>query len=113
MAVVIALQSAIGIGDVSLPHNAATHHYSHTGSVVHGDIKVGAAASNAERTESPFDMILSHSSDHGHQNHIHLDAVLLESLISIVVPAGRQSLSGEQSYASSVVHPSLFRPPIA
>mgnify|MGYP003151199291 FL=1 len=113
LALVIAMQSAFAIGDTNLPHNAATHHYAHVGSVAHDNVMVHAAASDTERANSPFDAVLSYLSDHGHQNHIHLHVVLVESLISIVVPVGRQSLSNEQSYPSSVVHPSLFRPPIA
>lgn len=111
LALLIALQSVAAIGDANRPHHPeALHHiYDHEHSQGEGLDSGTVDSAQSSRSGSSLD----HSSDHCHQNHAHFHVMLVSTATDIVVSSAGQGLSGYQANHTSVIPPSLFRPPIA
>lgn len=133
LALVIALQSLLAIGDVNLPHHpAAPHHsYSHEHSpgtrLDHSDVpdSAQAASSSAPASEQFSEHSPEHSTKHNaehcvencvercHQNHAHIHLVMAHAVTDIAAVSANQSLPDYQVDHTSTTLSSLFRPPIA
>lgn len=113
LALVIALQSMVAIGEAVQPHHPETLHPAHDHEYSHERIFVDSGALEIEESSTSSDPSLDHSSDHCHQNHVHFYMVLVSAATNIAVLAAAQCLSDYQASHTSVMPPSLFRPPIA
>lgn len=111
LALVIALQSLAAIGDTNQPHYSTTPHHDHEHSHEVGVIKSGI--SYTEPSSSSSDPSRDHASDHCHHNHAHFHVVLVSAATDIAVLSAGRRLSDYQARHTSVIPPSLFRPPIA
>ena len=112
LALVIALQSLAAIGDTNQPHPATPHH-AHNHEHSHEDVVIDSVTLEMEESSTSSDPSRDHSSDHGHLNHAHFYMVLLSAATDIAVLSAGQRLSDYQASHTSVIPPSLFRPPIA
>jgi|AZII01.1.fsa_nt_gi hypothetical protein len=106
LALVIALQSLAAIGDTSRPHYPATLDHAHE------DLVLNSVTLGMEESSSS-DPSRDHVSDHCHQNHSHCHMVLVSAASNISILSAGQGLSDYQASHTSVIPPSLFRPPIA
>ena len=113
LALVIALQSVVAIGDAIQPHYLEALHHAHDHEYSHERIFVDSGALEIEPSSTSSDPSLDHSSDHCHQNHVHFYMVVVSAATNIAVLAAAQRLSDYQASHTSVIPPSLFRPPIA
>lgn len=112
LALVIALQSRAAIGDTNQPHPATPHH-AHNHEHSHEDVVIDSVTLEMEESSTSSDPSRDHSSDHCHLNHAHFYMVLLSAATDIAVLSAGQRLSDYQASHTSVIPPSLFRPPIA
>jgi lipopolysaccharide export system protein LptC len=111
LALVIALQSLAAIGDTNQPHYSTTLHHDHEHSQEVAVIDFSALGTESSSFLS--DSSPDHSSDHSYQNHAHFHVVLVSAATDIAVLSAGQRLSDYQASHTSVIPPSLFRPPIA
>ncbi len=110
LAMVIALQSLVAIGDINQPHYSTTPHHDHGHS--HEVAVIDSSTLGTDPSSFSSDTSLDHSSDHNHQNHAHFHMVLVSGTDITVLSAG-QLLPDYQAQHMSIIPPSLFRPPIA
>lgn len=113
LALVIALQSLAAIGDINQPHYPATPYHAHDHGHSHEDVLLDSVTLEMEESSTSSDPSRDHASDHCHQNHAHFHMVLVSAATDIAVLSAGQRLSDYQARHTSVIPPSLFRPPIA
>lgn len=107
LALVIALQSLAAIGETA--HHLAPSQHEHA----HEGINIDSAAPELAEPSDSSNPSLDHSSDHCHHNHSHFLMALLNAAADIAVLLTGQHSSDYQASHTSVIPPSLFRPPIA
>jgi hypothetical protein len=106
LALVIALQSLIAIGDTQQLHYSATPHHEHS----HDDLVLDSVTLEMEESSNPSQ---DHAPDHCHHYHAHCHMALVSLTTNIAVFSAGQGLSDYQVSHASVIPSSLFRPPIA
>lgn len=108
LALVIALQSLVAIGDAAQHHLVPAHHeHAHEG------INLDAASPELAEPSDSSNPSPDHSSDHCHQHHSHFHMALLTATTDIAMQSNEQHSPNYQACHTSVIPPSLFRPPIA
>ena len=113
LALVIALQSLIAIGDTQQLHYSATLHYAHDHEHSHDDLVLGSVTLEMEESSNSSNPSQDHAPDHCHHYHAHCHMALVSPTTNIAVLSAGQGLSDYQASHTSVIPSSLFRPPIA
>lgn len=113
LALVIALQSLVVIGDANQAHHPVALHQAHYHEHSHEVPVIDSSTPVTDQSLTASDFSMDHSSDHCHQNHAHYHMVLTSAATEIAASTSGERSSSYRSSHTSAALTSLFRPPIA